>query len=35
MPTLSGHSHMSEVYAFNSADTLLARAILDFVKATR
>jgi triacylglycerol lipase len=33
--TLPGHSHMSEVYAFNSADTLLPRAILDFVKAAR
>ncbi len=33
--TLPGHSHMSEVYAFNSADSLLPRAILDFVKSAR
>jgi len=27
------HNHMSEVYAINTKDTLLARAISDFIKA--
>jgi acetyl esterase/lipase len=30
---LSRHNHMSEVYAINTKDTLLARAISDFIKA--
>ena len=30
---LPRHNHMSEVYAINTKDTLLARAILDFIKA--
>ena len=32
---LPRHDHMSEVYAINTADTLLTDEILDFVRTTR